>query len=243
MVFVILLLSFSLNAQTLRVVTEDWAPFNYLQDGKPAGISVEICQAVLKEAGIEAKIELLPWNRAYDDAQKVPNVMIFAMGRNPDREKLFNWIYQIAPRESWFIKLKERTDITASKFDDLKKYKIGIGPKDDVTTQELVKLGFEMGKNLDSYQGEGPDRTNILKLFDKKVDLIAGNPIGLAYTARQIKMDFSKTEKVLLVSGSGGYWAAMSLNSNPELIKKIQTASAKLEKAGVFKTILDKYLK
>jgi len=231
-------------AQGLRVVTEEWAPFNYLDKGSGAGMAVELVQAMLADAGIVASIEFLPWNRAYELAQKTPNVLIFTMGRNADREALFDWLFRIAPREIWLIKLAKKSELTLSSLEEAKKYLIGTGPKEDATTQELVKAGFVIGKNLDSVTTGDPDKTTIQKLFAKRNDLIAGNPVSLAYSAKSLGYDFSETAKVLRLSGENpGYWSALSLKSDPVLRKRLADSVAKLEKTGLFKSILDKYLK
>ncbi len=202
-----------------------------------------MCELVLKESGLKAKIESLPWNRAYNEALTTPDIMIFTMGRNTEREKLFDWAFPIAPRETWFIKLKSNNKIKGSVLNDFKNYKIGTGPKSDATTQELIKMGFDQTKNLDIYEGENPDPINIQKLFSGRIDIIAGNPISLAYVTKELKLDYTQTENIILISGSGSYWAALSLGTNPDISKKIKETATKLEKSGEFKKILTKYLK
>lgn len=55
----------SLRAQgeSLRIVTEPWAPYVYLQDGKPTGIDYEITARVFKRLGIDVEWQFLPWRR------------------------------------------------------------------------------------------------------------------------------------------------------------------------------------
>ena len=104
-------------------------------------------------------------------------------------------------------------------------------------------MGFDEIKNLDIYEGENPDPINIQKLFSGRIDIIAGNPISLAYVTKELKLDYSQTENIILISGSGSYWAALSLETNPDISKKIKETATKLEKSGEFKKILTKYLK
>ncbi len=56
-------------AGPLTIVTEDFPPYNYEQDGKASGLSSEVVQAVLKEIGLQADIIFYPWRRAYHAVQ------------------------------------------------------------------------------------------------------------------------------------------------------------------------------
>ncbi len=230
-------------AQELTVLTEDWAPFDYLVNGKPAGLAVEMVQALLTDAGFTAPIQIQPWNRAYDTALNAPNVLLFCTARRPDREALFNWIFQIAPREMWLMKLAERTDIVIPNLDAAKKYSIASGPQQDASTQDLVKAGFVVGKNLFPINQENPDNVTLQQLFMKRIDLLIGNPISIAYAAKTLGLDFSKVNLAFMQTSSTGYWLVLSLKSDPATKKKLMDSAAKLEKNGTFKTILAKYMK
>lgn len=78
--------------QPLRILTEDYPPLNYLENGQLAGASYEILVLVYKQLGLELpKIEVLPWARAYKHAQSNKPVMLFTMSRTPAREDMFQW--------------------------------------------------------------------------------------------------------------------------------------------------------
>jgi polar amino acid transport system substrate-binding protein len=56
-------LSLRAQGESLRIVTEPWAPYVYLQDGKPTGIDYEITAVVFKRLDIEVQWQFLPWRR------------------------------------------------------------------------------------------------------------------------------------------------------------------------------------
>jgi polar amino acid transport system substrate-binding protein len=230
------------QAQTLRVVTEDWAPFNFVENGQPAGMSTEMVQALLKESGIDSSIEVLPWNRAYAEALRTPNMMIFTLGRNAERENLFEWVFKIAPREIWLYRLASRDDLAIKTLKEAHTFKLGSGPTEDASTRDLVNAGFIIGKNLDSVQAGDPDIANVQKLLRGRVDFIAANPVSIAYAARKSGVDFTQLVKVVPVNQEvAGYWVAMNKGSTSTLVQKIEVSAHKLEKRGVFKLILEKY--
>lgn len=51
------------HAERLRLVSDDWAPYIYWQDGQPKGIDYEVASEVLKRLGIDVDWQLMPWKR------------------------------------------------------------------------------------------------------------------------------------------------------------------------------------
>ncbi len=88
----LLLLSLPIQAQVLRVVTENWRPYSYEENGEIKGKSTAIVKKVLKRAGIDYTMAVYPWSRGYLIAKTEPNVLIFSLVRIPVREKLFKWV-------------------------------------------------------------------------------------------------------------------------------------------------------
>jgi polar amino acid transport system substrate-binding protein len=230
------------QAQALRVVTEDWAPFNYLEKGQPTGLATEMVQALLNDAGSNASVEFLPWNRAYADSLREPNVLIFTMGRNAEREELFEWVFKVTNREIWLYRLANRDELALKSLAEAHGYRIGTGPTEDASTRDLVHAGFILGKNLDPIQAADPDAANLQKLMRKRVDFIAVNPVGIAFAARKAGVDMKLLVAAVPVSQDGlGYWVALNRNSSAVTIQKVTASARKLEKQGVFKAILEKY--
>ncbi|UVJ43752.1 transporter substrate-binding domain-containing protein [Pseudomonas sp. LS1212] len=56
-------LSFSAHSEKLRIVTEPWAPYVYLENGKPMGLDYEATALVFQRLGIEVEWQFLPWKR------------------------------------------------------------------------------------------------------------------------------------------------------------------------------------
>src|SRR5690349_16593441 len=49
--------------ERLRLVTDDWAPYVYQQDGQPRGIDYEVTTQVFQRLGVEVEWQFLPWKR------------------------------------------------------------------------------------------------------------------------------------------------------------------------------------
>jgi len=54
--FLITIFMLPVYGQSIQVVTEEFPPYNYKENGKITGISTEVVQAILKKADINLKV-------------------------------------------------------------------------------------------------------------------------------------------------------------------------------------------
>ncbi|WP_428619519.1 substrate-binding periplasmic protein [Shewanella sp.] len=94
--FSLLILSLPCTAASLRMLTEEWAPMSYQEDGVPKGYGVTLVQRLAEKLGEPANIEVLPWARAYAIADSEPNILLFATSQNQQRNRLFDFVGPIA---------------------------------------------------------------------------------------------------------------------------------------------------
>ena len=103
-----------------QIITADFPPYDYEEDGQMKGLSTEFVQAILEDLGMEADITSYPWKRAYIMATKEKNVLIYTLARVPAREGKFHFIGEVVPRIAYFFKLAKRTDIQVDSIEHLK---------------------------------------------------------------------------------------------------------------------------
>ncbi|WP_155189858.1 substrate-binding periplasmic protein [Roseibium denhamense] len=111
-----------------NLLTEDWKPYHYVEDGKVKGQTVDLLLGILEEIGSSQgreDIVFLPWARAYRQAQTEPNTILFSTGRTENREKLFKWAGPILKFDSYFIGKKKR-NFSIETSEDLHQYKVGV---------------------------------------------------------------------------------------------------------------------
>lgn len=227
------------QTQTITVVTEEYPPYNFTEDGIIKGCSTEIVQEVLKRADIPYSLASYPWARTYNTALNTPNVLIYSIGRSAEREKLFKWIDVVAPYDIYLYKLKKRTDLTVAGLDDAKKYRIG-AVRDDVRAQFLEKNGFEPGKNLDLVTQDGQ---NIKKMIIDRIDLFPIDQLALVHLLKQEGLAMEDFEQALhLPDLSTGLFLAFSLKTDDSLVEKCRAALAEIKKDGTYDAIMQKFL-
>jgi len=78
----------------LLILTEEYAPYNYLDDGNLKGISVDLLESVLLQMGLNTtrdSFQVVSWSEGYKTALTRNNTILFSTARTPDREDLFLW--------------------------------------------------------------------------------------------------------------------------------------------------------
>lgn len=230
-------LCYTAHATEIEIVTEEFPPYNYTQHGQITGISTEIVQAAFKEADINYTIAVYPWARAYKMALEEKNILIYSILRTPERENLLQWVGEIAPRKSFFYKLKKRKDIIINSLEDAKKYTIG-GVRGDARVSYLNNNGFDIKEIVSN------DELNIRKLFAERIELMICNELSFTHLVKSMGFSIDDFEKIFLLEefSSGDFYMAFSLSTADELVVKLKTALDKIKDNGIYDRILTKYI-
>lgn len=225
----------------LRIVTEELPPYNMTQDGKVTGMSTEVVQAVLKEVGLQASIQAMPWARAYELALNERNVLIYSIARTPARESLFHWVGAIAPTQ-WFIFSLAERPVTLNSLDDARGHQIAT-VNQDVGEQYLESKGFRIGAEL---QSSTKYEHNYRKLKVDHVELWISNELNALYLTRQNGED---PEKVLIrslplpdLTSQEGLSMAFSRNTPVQTVEKFRAGLDTIRRNGVYDAIMRKWL-
>jgi len=86
----------------LRLYTEDYRPLSYMDNGKLTGMVVEVVEALIQRTGQPATIELVPWTRGYQQAQREADTAVFPTVRTAQREDKFHWVGPVAAGNTSF---------------------------------------------------------------------------------------------------------------------------------------------
>lgn len=228
------------SGDTIKILTEEFPPYNFTENGRITGLSTEVVEAVLKEIRAQGDFQSLPWARAYETAQTSENTLIYSIGRTKEREKLFKWVGVIAPADYYLFSWQGK-NLKFDLLDDAKKYQTGT-VNEDVGEQFLVANGFVKGKNL---QSSVKYEFNYEKLKLGRVDLwIIGELTGY-YLARQAGDD---PAKVLFKAhhitglGSDGYYMAFGIKTPDALVDRFRNGLEAIKKNGTFDALKRKWL-
>jgi len=225
----------------ITVVTEELPPYNMTVDGKLTGMGTEVVQALLDEVGEQARIQSIPWARAYDIALNSENVLIYSIARTPQREALFKWVGVIAPTR-WHLFSLPGKQFHLKSLDDARQYQIAT-VKQDVGEEYLLDRGFVIGQNL---QSSNKYEHNYKKLKAGRVDLWISNDLNAHYLVRQASGNPDETAVAQLklddLGGADGLCLAFSRSTSDEVVERFREALAKVRADGRYDAIVKKWL-
>jgi polar amino acid transport system substrate-binding protein len=225
------------SAQSLKAYTEEWPPYNFIEDNTLKGVSTDVLRLICQSSKISCDIELVPWVRAYKNVQETPNTLIYTISRIPEREKQFIWIGPILPRSMWVY---ARTEVAQKihSIQDLAGLRIG-AVRGEASLSELLEAGVPQ-TSIQIFN-TNTDEMRMLKLG--KIDVVANTEIGMQQNQKSFDIPANKVRKLLKLNDSSYLFFGMNLNSDPALVAKLQSGVDKLRNEGKINAIVQQYMK
>lgn len=206
-------------AETLHFVTEEYAPFNYLKDGKITGIAVDQVEAISKAAGIDYTMEIMPWARAFAMAENQPRTCVFTTGYNRERADRFAWVNPLLKDEMVLLKRKDGSKGPATMTEALS-VKVG-SQRGDFAVEALEELGFkdiDLATDID---------LSLRKLLSGRIDLL---PTSIKTYEKMVKDGYA-VEKAMLMADQI-YGIACHKDTPSDVIARLQSELDKLIVSG-----------
>jgi polar amino acid transport system substrate-binding protein len=219
----------------IQIVTEEYPPYNYTENGQVTGLSTEIVHAVLKKLDVDLTITVYPWIRAYKMVSTEPNVMIYTIGRTSEREALFKWAGVLVNTKIYFYKLKSRNDIQINTLEDTKRYMVE-AVREDVNAKYLERNQYPNVSYTKTY-------LNDAMLNAHRIDLTLLNPMVLPYALQGSTLlqenDFERSLEVPELATAGHM--AFSLSTPDEVVEAFKTTLDAFKQTPEYTQILRKY--
>lgn len=230
------------NGQPVVVATEDdYRPFEFIQDGKPAGLDNELFQLMKAEAKFDLRQEILPWtgllagvsSGKYDAA--VTGALI-----NQERLKAFDFAMPIAANTHYYLKRKNDNSIKSIK--DLSGKTVGVQSGSVLFARlpelerMLAKTGGKLGKVVQyaSYPEAYQD------LATGRVDYVVNGEISLVAVMAEKPGVFEMGQPVV---DSPSYVGWPVKKGNKEMLDYLNTFLRKVRANGKLEELQQKWLK
>ncbi len=220
----------------LSVVTEEWAPYNFLEDGVLKGFSVEVVQSIMERLNLKIAIDMYPSMRTTLMLGSVPGTMMITMLRTPEREDKYKWIGPLGDGAIYFYK-KQGNPIEISSLEDAKKVKL-IGCRHaGLVLSTLKSAGFH---NLDPTSTDG--ESVYKKLLLERCDLaISDTPLGVKHILKKLGLPANALVQTAVKLVGAPLYIACSTDIADREIALWQKALDGLKASGVFAAIQKKY--
>ncbi|WP_240549397.1 substrate-binding periplasmic protein [Billgrantia antri] len=222
--------------EELTYITEEYPPYNYQQDNRLEGISIELLERIFAETDTPLSREdvlYYPWARGYDTALSEPGTVLFSTTRTAQREALFQWVGPIATDRVTLIARRD-SGIQLSGMQDVidGDYRIAV-IREDIGAQRLQEAGVP-----ESQIHAAMSNISALRMLEHgRVDLWAyGEDVAFWLMQKEgvPTTDFAPT---LTISESDLYYA-LHRDTDPRLVERMQAALDQLREQGIVSEIL-----
>lgn len=223
------------RAPIVRVVTEQFPPYNFEEQGAVKGAATEVVRSVLERAGLRHTVEVMPWRRALDSALHERNTLIYSVARTEGRERQLAWLGRICDRRLLLYCLKERDDLLGHPLESLPNATFAVIQGD--ASEELLRRRGVPERNLRLFRDAGPPNA-ALHVFAGRSDFFVSNPLRLEYGSRGNELEGRFSEHSVLWEGDG-YYLAANPASDPSLLEGVRDAFRTLDASGRLKAVFD----
>lgn len=204
----------------LTFITENYPPYNYLDEGELKGSSVEILKAILQYSGTDtdaADIRVLPWARGYDTTLLTPDTVLFSTTRTSAREDLFQWVGPLAAGRVVLLARKD-SNISVANLEALQSSKFS-----------MVVIGEDIGAQKLQEAGVNPARMHTAVNNESAMNMLVADRVSLwAYgedvahwLLRKHGHDPEDFETVYVLSEDPLYFA-INGDTDPAVVERLQ---------------------
>ena len=217
----------------LKFMTEDYKPFNYLENSTLTGLAPDLLREICEELDIPFEVTVLPWDEAYDLAQSTDNAVLFSTDLESGRKDLFKWAGPIASTD-WLFYTTSQSLITLESLEDAKQ--VGkIGVLEDYSIEQYLK---EQGFTNLVYCTDNVDAFD--KLLKGEIDMYPSD----RYTAEAALNELNKsiynvTDKWIIKTNLTYF--AFNKNVPDEVVDDFQRAIDRLKAEGTLKALTQTY--
>ena len=218
----------------LKILTEEYAPLSFMENGKITGQATEVVRDLLKRTGTDKDIQLVTWEEGYKAVLEKPNVVLFSVAMTPERKDLLQWVGPIASLDT-NLYARKGSGIKIRILEEAKKVKKIATVTEYYTEQVLKKEGFA---NLESCANE---EIAVRKLLNGEVELFPGSNTGMPALLKKVGATMDDVENVLNMSTALLY-ITFSKGTSPDLAALWQEKLDEMKRDGTFRKIYAKWL-
>jgi len=211
---------------TLRILTTEEPPANYMADNEVSGITTDIINDLRTRTGEKATIEVQPWPRVYQTALLFPNTLIFTLGKTPDR--VAQGLVFIGPVTTRKHAIYKRADsnIQVSSIENIRQSRLLVGGMRGDWRTKLIR---DSGVRIDE---AATHEKSLRLLMNGRVDLIILSDMELKVNLEQAGVAADQIALAFFFTEAPAY-IAFSKGTSEATIAKWRKAFSEFQASGV----------
>ena len=216
------------DAQDLRLVTEEYPPYNFSRAGVITGASVEQAERIMGELALPYTLAILPWARALSLAENEPWTCVFTTGHDDERDKRFKWIEPLLVDRMVMVR-KRGSGVNPATIDEAKRFTVG-------TQREDFSASFLQTNAFPKIDLAADVETTLKKLLSGRIDLMMTSQ----KTFETMQAEGRNVEPTLMLDGKL-YGFACNRNLPDEFVVRMQARLDALIADGTQDRLFAKY--
>lgn len=223
------------QAEKLHVVSEDWPPFIYSEQGEIKGADKDIAEHLLQQLGYTVTWELMPWRRALHDVATGNADAILDIVLHEDHQQTFLFTREPLSSHETVLFHDLRRPFAFNQLSDLNDLVIGVSPGYLYNNAEFINSEAFFREPAPTFEA------NLQKLLRGRVDLVAmSRPVG-SYTSRMLGIDEQIGLHDQPLSSSDFYLAFHRADQWRELAERFSLALLDFKDTERYQQILEQY--
>ena len=226
-------------ADTFKLVTFEYPPYEYTENGEVKGMAVDIIRAAFKLMNHEASIEVLPWTRCQVLFERGEVDGIFTFFQNEERQAFTLFSKEVVVTQTialWTMKntkIEFNGDLTR-----LQPYNFGITPKTSYGERfdTAIKYGLLRTEPAASIE------SNIRKLVNGRIDIWVSNRDGAHHELKRMGLFGKVRELKQPIQVVPAFVGFSKLRKHAALRDAFDQALATLKQTGAYDAILRQYM-
>jgi polar amino acid transport system substrate-binding protein len=232
----VLITCWSLHAQseTLRIVTDPWAPYAYEQNGQARGIDYDITALIFDRLGIQVQWQFLPWKRCLAMIEQGHADGILDIFQTQEREEMLLYPKEPLSQVQWVLYQANARPHTVTRMEDLKGLTVG------------VTAGYDYGEAFDNapevIRESGPSQeANFGKLAKARIDLLITDLRVGEYTVRHLGLQDQISRLPLTVSHNQQFLAVRRGAGMDLLVQRFAAELKRFKQEPAYAELLARY--
>lgn len=213
-------LSFAVQAEKLRIVTDPWAPYAYQENGQNKGLDYETTTTVFQRLGVEIEWQFLPWKRCLAMLEQGHADGILDIFRTSERASTLFYPHEALSDAEFVLFYAKANPHPVHSLEDLRGLNIG-------TTPGYVYSEAFNGSTQFVREDAPTQEANFGKLQRGRIDLLITDRRVGQYMLDQLQLRGQIEQHALVISRQSQY-LALRRNAGMDLL--LQRFNAELKR-------------
>lgn len=234
-IVLLICLSPLVQAERLRIVSDDWAPYIYQENGQPRGLHFEVASEVFRRLGVEVDWLFLPWKRCLAVVEQGQADGILGLFKLPEREAFILYPQEPLSQVEFVLFQSRARPHQVHTLHDLDGLTIGTSPG--------YKYGAEFNEAKSFRREPAPSHiSNFGKLALGRIDLLVTDRHVGEYLLHRLQLDQQIEALPLLIDSKPQYLGLTRKPGREQLAQAFADALQRFKQEPGYQAIVQRYV-